>query len=174
MVEHALGELLGVDGGLDPEVAEHSIRLSTTEEHDGVAVNIGTEEGRGPAGTEGAGRHLGVVDTSGGFDGFGGVPQSVGDVGGFDVVPFVMRWMGIEVLVDRRGGRRAGLFEAKCKAPEGFAQAENRVGAGAVTDLFTVHHILLVTKLEGRAGDAIHVGKFIKRCGGHAVDGVHR
>ena len=41
-----------------------------------------------------------------------------------------------------------------------------------MTDLFTVHRILLVTKLEGPAGDVIHIGKFIQRYGGRAVDGV--
>ena len=108
VVEHALGELLGVDGGLDPEVPEHGIRLPSTEEHDGVTVNIGTEEGRGPARAEGPGRHLGRVDAGGGGDGLGGMPEGIGDVGGFDVVPFVVVRVRVVVLVDRRGGRRAG------------------------------------------------------------------
>ena len=74
MVKHVLGEFLGVDGGLGPEVPEHSVRLPSTEEHDGIAVDIGAKEGRGPAGANGAGRHLGVVDAGDGFDGLGGVP----------------------------------------------------------------------------------------------------
>ena len=49
------------------------------------------------------------------------------------------------------------MFEAEGKAAEGLARAEERVGTGPVTDLFTAHRILLVTKLEGRSGDAIHV-----------------
>ena len=76
------------------------------------------------------------------------------------------------MVVERRVGGSAGLFEAEGKAPERFARAEDRVGTGPVSDLFTAYHILLVTKLEGCTGDAIHVCKFIQRCGGCAVDGV--
>ena len=158
VVEHALGELLGVDGGLDPEVPEHSIRLPSTEEHDGVAVDVGAEESGGTAGAEGAGRHLGRVDAGDGFDGLSGMPEGIGDVGGFDVVPFEVFGMRVVMVVERRGGRRARLFEAESEAPERFARAEDGVGAGPVTDLFTAHRILLVTKLEGRSGDASHVG----------------
>ena len=49
VVEHALGELVGVDGGLDPEVPEHSVRFPAAEEHDGVTIDVGTEEGGGTA-----------------------------------------------------------------------------------------------------------------------------
>ncbi|NJR31297.1 hypothetical protein HC762_00690 [bacterium] len=111
-----------------------------------------------PAGAEGFCGHLFVVDASGCFDGDGGVPQGIGDVGGFGVEPFVVFDVGIVMFMDGRGGFRARLFEAEGEAPEGFARAEERVGAGAVTDLFTAHRILLVTKLEGRNLDAIHVG----------------
>ena len=157
VVEHALGELLGVDGGLDLEVPEHGVRFPAAEEHDGIAVDVGTEEGRGPAGAEGAGRHLGMVDAGDGFDGLGGMPKGIGDVGGFDVVPFVVVRMRVVMVVERRGGRRARLFEAESEAPERFARAEDGVGAGPVTDLFTAHRILLVTELEGCGGDAIHI-----------------
>ena len=40
VVEHALGELLGVDGVLDPEVPEHGVRFPAAEEHDGIAVDV--------------------------------------------------------------------------------------------------------------------------------------
>ena len=42
------------------------------------------------------------------------------------------------------------MFEVEGKAAEGLARAEERVRTGPVTDLFTAHRILLVTKLEGR------------------------
>ena len=86
------------------------------------------------------------------------MPQGVGDMGGFDVVPFFVFGMRVVVLVEGRGRLRAPLAEAEGDAPERFAGAEERVRAGAVTDLFIAHRVLLVTKLEGRAGDAIHVG----------------
>ena len=38
MVKHALGELLGVDGGLDPEVPEHGVQFPVAEEHDGATL----------------------------------------------------------------------------------------------------------------------------------------
>ena len=64
---------------MDPEVPEHGVQFPTAKEHDGVAVDIGAEEGGGPARAEGAGRHLFVVDAGDGFDGLGGVPESIGD-----------------------------------------------------------------------------------------------
>ena len=48
MVQH----LLGVRSGLDAEVAERSVQFLVAEEHDGVFVDFGAEEGRGPAGAE--------------------------------------------------------------------------------------------------------------------------
>ena len=141
-----MGELLGVDGGLDPEGPEHGVRFPAAEEHDGVAVDIGAEEGGGPARAERAGRHLVGVDAGDGVDVSGGVPEGIGDMGGLDVVPFVVFRMRVVVFVEGRVGRRAGFSEAEGKAPEGLAWAEERVGAGTVADLFTTHRILLVTQ----------------------------
>ena len=78
-------------------------------------------------------------------------------MGGLDVVPFFVFRMRVVVFVERRGRSCAGFSEAEGKAPERLARAEDRVGTGPVTDLFTAHRILLVTKLEGHSGDAIHV-----------------
>ena len=172
VVEHALGELLGVDGGLDPEVPEHGVGLPASEEHDGVAVDVGAEEGSGAARAEGAGGHFLRMDARGSLDGFGSMPQGVGHVSGSDFVPAVVLRVRVEVVMDRRGGIGIPLAEAECEAAESLARAESRVGGRAVADLFTAHCILLVTKLEGRGGDAIHVGEFIQRCSRRAVDGA--
>ena len=80
VVEHTLGELMGVDGGLDPEVPEHSVRFPAAEEHDGVTINVGAEEGGGTAWSEGPGGEFLVGDPGGGFECFGGVAEAVSDV----------------------------------------------------------------------------------------------
>ena len=97
------------------------------------------------------------MDACDGVDVSGGVPEGIGDMGGLDVVPFGMVRMRVVVFVEGRVGGRARLFEAEGKAAEGLARAEERVGTGPVADLLTAHRILLVTKLEGRSGDAIHI-----------------
>ena len=97
VVEHALGELVGVDGGLDPEVPEHSVRFPAAEEHDGVTIDVGTEEGGGTAWSEGPGGEFLVGDPGGGFEGFGGVAEAVGDVVGCGVVPLVVVRVCVEV-----------------------------------------------------------------------------
>ena len=51
-VEHSLRVVVGVSGGLDSEVAEHGVGLPSAEELDGVGVDIGAEQGSGPAGSE--------------------------------------------------------------------------------------------------------------------------
>ena len=80
MVEHALGELVGVDGGLNPEVPEHSVRFPVAEEYDGVAVDVGTKEGGGTAGPEGPDGEFLVGNPGGRFKCLGGVAEAVGDV----------------------------------------------------------------------------------------------
>ena len=92
------------------------------------------------------------------MDVLGGVPEGVGDVGGLDVVPSAVFRVRVVVAVEGRGWNRAGFAEAESKAAEGLARAEERVRTWSVTDLFTAHRILLVTKLEGRSGNAIQVG----------------
>ena len=99
VVEHALGELLGVDGSLDPEVPEHGVRFPAAEEHDGVAVDVGAEEGCGPARAERAGRHLVGVDAGDVVDVVGGVSEGVGNVFGLDVVPSGMFRMRVVMIV---------------------------------------------------------------------------
>ena len=111
----------------------------------------------GPARAERAGRHLVGVDADDGVDVSGGVPEGIGDMGGLDVVPFVVFRMRVIVVVEGRVGGSPSLFEAEGKAPKCLARAEERVGTGPVTDLFTAHRILLVTNMEGRSGDAIQV-----------------
>ena len=71
----------------DPEVPEHGVQFPAAEEHDGIAVDVGAEEGGGPARAERAGRHLVGVDAGDGVDVSGSVPEGIGDMGGLDVVP---------------------------------------------------------------------------------------
>ncbi len=65
VVEHALRELVAVDGSLYPEVPEHGVRFPAAQEHDGVTVDVGTEEGGRSARAEGASREFGVADAGG-------------------------------------------------------------------------------------------------------------
>ena len=62
VVEHQLGEVGGVDMGLDAEVAEHRIRFPASEELDPGGVNVGAHECCGAARTEGAGAKQCPVD----------------------------------------------------------------------------------------------------------------
>jgi len=47
MVQHPLGEVVGVDVSLDAEVAEHGVGFPPAEEHDDVGVDVGAKEGGG-------------------------------------------------------------------------------------------------------------------------------
>ena len=97
-VPHPLGEVRGVGVGLDPEVPEHSIRLPSAKERNGILVDVSTEQGRGTPGTQGPGGEEAGRNAGGGLDGTSGVADGVGDMGRFDGVPGVE--MGVEVLVD--------------------------------------------------------------------------
>ena len=54
VVEHALGEMGGLGVSLDAEESEHGITFPVPEEADGIRINVGTEEGGGPARAKGA------------------------------------------------------------------------------------------------------------------------
>ena len=50
VVEHSLRVSVGVGGGLDAQVSEHSVRLPATKELDSVRIYAGAEEGSAPSG----------------------------------------------------------------------------------------------------------------------------
>ena len=118
---------------------------------------MSTEEGGGPARTEGPGGDFGMSYPGDGFEGLRGMPEAIGDVFGFGVVPFVVVRVRDEVRVDfaSRGG--TPLAEAQGNAAKGLAGADGWIRVGAVTDLFTTNCIILVIKLYSRTGDAIYV-----------------
>ena len=72
VVEHSLRVSVGVGGGLDAQVSEHSVRLPATKELDSVRIYAGAEEGSGAAGSQRAGADESGRDAGGGFEGSGG------------------------------------------------------------------------------------------------------
>lgn len=55
MVKHLLRKVVGVDVGLDAQVAEHGVGFPAAQQLDGVLVDVGAEESGGSAGAEAAG-----------------------------------------------------------------------------------------------------------------------
>jgi hypothetical protein len=171
VVQHLLGEVAG--GGLDPEVAEHGIRLPSAQELDVVGVDAGAQQGGGSAGAEGAGAEEVRRDARGRLEERGGIAEGVGDVLRLDRVPGLMSRVVIVMRVYRGIGSGPIAAETEGYASERFGRAVERVRVGAVSHLFASHGILLVRKAQGRMSDALH--KFvIQRCrgavGGGAVD----
>ena len=82
---------------LDVEVTQHDIRVPPSKESDDIGVNIGTEQGHGTAGTEGAGRDVLGEEAQGGAKSSNGCAEEVRDVGGGDGVSKGMVVQGEEV-----------------------------------------------------------------------------
>ena len=77
MVEHLLGEVGPVDVGLDSQISEHGVGSPSAKEHDGVLVDVGTEEcGRSPR-TEATGREWLEVYVKKGIEAASGVVAEV-------------------------------------------------------------------------------------------------
>ena len=85
MVKHTLGEVLGVNVGLDPEVAEHGVRFPTAKELDGILVNVGAEESSCSPRSETAGGEEEVVNTFEGREVRRAVAETPGNPLAFDV-----------------------------------------------------------------------------------------
>jgi hypothetical protein len=75
--------------GLYAEVAGHCIRFPAAKEHDGILVDIGTEQGGGSARAEGASADELGINASAAVAGGGGMAQGVGDESRFDCGPVV-------------------------------------------------------------------------------------
>ena len=106
-----------------------------SQEYDGIAVDIGAEEGGGTARSEGADGHFGVFNPRGFEEAAGGVPEGVGEVLRFAVVPLVVGGVRVVVPVDRLRGVCPPLSVAKDDTPKSFAWADSRVRVWAMTDL---------------------------------------
>ena len=159
MFEHEARE--GTGGGLGTKVSEHGIRLPTAQEHDVVCVHVGTEEGGSTT------RAKGATGNKRGFDacflvhGFCCYSKGSGDGGGGSVVPAA--FAGVVVGVDRGGGSATMFADVHNKAAEGFDRTEMGVSSRGMTDLFALDSILLVSKGERGASEAIQVPFVIQR-----------
>ena len=90
-----------VRGSLCAEVAEHGVRFPSPQEGNIVGVHIRAHEGCSAARADRASGEEGIVDPCGRLEAFGGVPEAIGDVGGFDRVPARVARMGVKVLIER-------------------------------------------------------------------------
>ena len=151
VIEHPLSEVAALGGCLDAKVAEHGIGPPAAHEADMVGVDASHHKRGRAAGAEGPGREEVEVDACSRFEGFSTVPECIGDVLGFDIVPgFVGR---VVVATDRRFGR-SPMFEVEvADASEGFDPTEQRVVSAFVADLLAFDGILLVIEREVRVGD---------------------
>jgi hypothetical protein len=75
--------------GLDAEIAQHGIRFPAAKEHDGVLVDIGTEQGCSSARAERTGADELGIDAGAAVAGNGGMAQGIGDESRFDGGPVV-------------------------------------------------------------------------------------
>ena len=81
---------------MDAEIPEHGVGFPAAEQHDGVAVDVGTKEGSGSAWTERASADEVGVDSSDLLRAFSSVSEGCGDEAGFDGVPFT--FFGVRVV----------------------------------------------------------------------------
>ena len=99
MIEHLLGQMMRVGGGLNAKAAEHGIGLPSSEELDVVFVDTRAEEDSGPTWTQGAAAQQAGLNASVLLDAFSSMLQGVGDVSWRDRMPLLV--MGFEVAVER-------------------------------------------------------------------------
>ncbi len=163
MVEHALGVVAALSGGLDAQVSEHGVRFPSAEELDVVRVDVGAEEGSGPTRSERASAEKVGLDASGGLKGSGGVPQGVGDEGRFGVVPTPVERVGVVVTVNGCVVRSVVDAKVPGNACEGFDRADKRVVGSAVADEFAPDSVLLVSESQVRVCDAVDAVQIIQR-----------
>ena len=64
IVEHALGECMGLCHGLDAKASKHGIGFPAAQELNGIFVNLSTQEGGGTAWTEAASTEKGRLNAS--------------------------------------------------------------------------------------------------------------
>ena len=149
VVEHQLGEIGGVDMGLDAEVAEHRIGFPAAEELDPGRVNVGAHEGGSAAGTERAGAEQFPVDAGSPLETLGTVSEAVGDDGAGHSAGSAG---GIVVGVEWSRGGSTVVPEMLSEPEECFRGAHDRVGVCALGDLFAADAVLLVGESQSSRG----------------------
>ena len=148
MCEHGLSTVVGVGRSLDAKALEHGVRLPPTKEADGVRVNASTEEGSGATGTKGARGEESEGDPGGGFQGFGGPAEGIGDEFCLDVVPLASRRMRVAEAVERMFGRCGVRAKSWDDAAESFDAADEGIVGGTMACLLATDCILLVSEFE--------------------------
>ena len=98
---------------MDAEAPEHGVGFPTTEEHDGVLVDVSAEQGGSAARAERASAEEVVVDARGCLNGLTSVAESVRDEARVDYVPLLMRRVRVEVVMDRCAGRGLRLLKVE-------------------------------------------------------------
>ena len=99
---------------MDTEISEHGVGAPSTEELDGVGVDAGTEESRGPTRTERTGRDQSWVDAGLVLHLEGSMAESIGDEAGRHVVPLTI--VRADMVVERCLGSSVVTLEVKGKA----------------------------------------------------------
>ena len=161
-----------LDGaGVDAEVADHCVRFPTADELDRGRVNVGAQEGGGPARAEAAGTEEERVNASEVAYAVGGVADGVCDVRG----KYGARSL-VWVVVCTDGGRRCCTVseQASGEASEGLARTICGVLRGPMPDTFTPHGVLLVSEDEGGILDGSRVHFIQRRRGGEVFAAVNR
>ena len=97
-----------------------------------------------------------------------GVPQGIGNKGGFDGVPPLL----VEVEMHEERGVEGCLVDSEMsdKVGETFARTEEWVRCGGVANLFPTGGILLVVESESGMGDATRIHQVIQRTVHSRVD----
>ena len=160
VIQHALGECMGLSEGLDPKVAEHGVGFPAAHKLDSVFVNTCTEKGGGTARAKAASAEKGRVDTREGLEVRSGVADAIGDEGRLDHGSGVVGVDG----VDRSGRRSVVLQEVKDNPTEAFARADVGVVGGTMANLFPANSILLVIESECSGGDLGYIIQVMQRC----------
>ena len=163
VVEHLVGEVPGMGGGGDAEVAEHGVGAPAAEKLDVVGVYLGAEEGGGATRAEAAGGDGGRSESREGLDEGGGVAQGVSNPRRGNAANRPVRTIE---RVDWCGGRGVVFPQVADEPGEGLARAEGEVTRGLVADSLTPHGVLLVSKREGGMRDATGVYVIQRHRGG--------
>ena len=136
---------------MDTEISEHGVGAPSTEELDGVGVDAGTEESRGPTRTERTGRDQSWVDAGLVLHLEGSMAESIGDEAGRHVVPLTI--VRADMVVERCLGSSVVTLEVKGKAASGLARTEEGIVGCGMTYFLAPYAVLLVRELQSRVSD---------------------
>ena len=136
---------------MDTEISEHGVGAPSTEELDGVGVDAGTEESRGPTRTERTGRDQSWVDAGLVLHLEGSMAESIGDEAGRHVVPLTI--VRADMVVERCLGSGFVTLEVKGKAASGLARTEEGIVGCGMTYFLAPYAVLLARELQSRVSD---------------------